>query len=98
ATAGEAIMAHRFKEFQPVKKGFPGRLNGSLVSMETGTAIPYSIDKLQDRGRFFVDPGESIYEGQIVGQNNRRDDITVNITKTKKLSNVRASGSDDKAS
>jgi len=98
ATAGEAIMAHRFKEFQPVKKGFPGRLNGSLVSMETGTAIPYSIDKLQDRGRFFVDPGESIYEGQIVGQNNRQDDITVNITKTKKLSNVRASGSDDKAS
>ncbi len=97
ATAGEAIMAHRFKEFQPVKSGFPGRQNGSLVAMETGTAIAYSIDKLQDRGRFFVEPGDKIYEGQIVGQNTRQDDITVNITKTKKLSNVRASGSDDKA-
>lgn len=97
ATAGEAIMAHRFKEFQPVKVGVPGRQNGSLISMETGTAIPYSIDKLQDRGKFFVDPGEKIYEGQVIGQNNRQDDIVVNITKTKKLSNVRASGSDDKA-
>lgn len=97
ATAGEAIVAHRFKEFQPMKEGIPGRINGSLISMETGTAIPYSIDKLQDRGKFFVDPGEEIYEGQIVGQNSRPDDITVNITKTKKLTNVRASGSDDKA-
>ena len=97
ATAGEAIVAHRFKEFQPLKDGIPGRQNGSLISMETGTAIPYSIDKLQDRGKFFVDPGEEIYEGQIVGQNSRPDDITVNITKTKKLTNVRASGSDDKA-
>lgn len=97
ATAGEAIMAHRFKEFQPLKKGIPGRQNGSLISMEKGKAIPYSINKLQDRGKFFVDPGEEIYEGQIVGQNNRPDDITVNITKTKKLSNVRAAGSDDKA-
>src|SRR5699024_5984969 len=97
ATAGEAIMAHRFKEFQPLKEGIPGRQNGSLVSMKTGTSIPYSIDKLQDRGKFFVDPGENIYEGQIVGQNTRQDDITVNITKTKKLSNVRSSGADDKA-
>ncbi len=97
ATAGEAIVSHRFKEFQPMKEGIPGRINGSLISMETGTAIPYSIDKLQDRGKFFVDPGEEIYEGQIVGQNSRPDDITVNITKTKKLTNVRASGSDDKA-
>ncbi len=97
ATAGEAIMAHRFKEFQPLKEGIPGRLNGSLVSMENGKAIPYSIDKLQDRGKFFVDPGEDIYEGQIVGQNTRPDDINVNITKTKKMTNVRASGSDDKA-
>lgn len=97
ATAGEAIMAHRFKEFQPLKDGIPGRQNGSLVSMETGTAITYSIDKLQDRGRFFVDPGEEIYEGQIVGQNTRQDDLVVNITRSKRHSNVRAAGSDDKA-
>src|SRR5690625_1560168 len=97
ATAGEAIMAHRFKEFQPLKEGIPGRQNGSLVSMETGTAITYSIDKLQDRGRFFVDPGEEIYEGQIVGQNTRQDDLVVNITRSKRHSNVRAAGSDDKA-
>ncbi|MDN6280286.1 MAG: translational GTPase TypA [Psychroflexus sp.] len=97
ATAGEAIMAHRFKEFQPLKGDIPQRLNGSLVSMEKGKAIPYSIDKLQDRGKFFVDPGEEIYEGQVIGENSRQDDITVNITKTKKLSNVRSSGADDKA-
>ncbi len=97
ATAGEAIMAHRFKEFQPLKGDIPQRLNGSLVSMEKGKAIPYSIDKLQDRGKFFVDPGEDIYEGQVIGENSRQDDMTVNITKTKKLSNVRSSGADDKA-
>ena len=97
ATAGEAIMAHRYKEYQPLKGGIPERLNGSLVSMEKGTAIPYSIDKLQDRGKFFVDPGEDIYEGQVIGENSRQDDMTVNITKTKKLSNVRSSGADDKA-
>ncbi|PTM00186.1 MAG: translational GTPase TypA [Bacteroidetes bacterium] len=97
ATAGEAIMSHRFKEYQPVKGGIPERQNGSLVSMEKGTAIPYSIDKLQDRGKFFVDPGEDIYEGQVVGENSRGDDMAINITKTKKLSNVRSSGADDKA-
>lgn len=97
ATAGEAIMAHRFKEYQPLKEGIPGRQNGSIVSMEKGKSIPYSIDKLQDRGKFFVDPGEDIYEGQVIGQNSRQDDITVNITKTKKLSNVRSAGADDKA-
>ncbi|MEC8683920.1 MAG: translational GTPase TypA [Bacteroidota bacterium] len=97
ATAGEAIMAHRYKEYQPLKGGIPERLNGSLVSMEKGTAIPYSIDKLQDRGRVFVDTGEDIYEGQVIGENSRQDDMTVNITKTKKLSNVRSSGADDKA-
>ena len=97
ATAGEAIMAHRFKEYQPLKGGIPERQNGSLVSMEKGQAIPYSIDKLQDRGKFFVDPGEDIYEGQVIGENSRGDDMVVNVTKTKKLSNVRASGSDDKA-
>tara|TARA_B100001093_G_scaffold380546_1_gene366015 strand:- start:22790 stop:24589 length:1800 start_codon:yes stop_codon:yes gene_type:complete len=96
ATAGEAIMSHRFLEFQPLKGTIPGRINGSLVSMENGTAIPYSIDKLQDRGKFFVDPGEPIYEGQVIGENTRGEDMTVNVTKTKKLSNVRAAGSDDK--
>ena len=97
ATAGEAIMAHRFKEYQPMKGDIPQRQNGSLVSMENGKAIPYSIDKLQDRGKFFVDPGEDIYEGQVIGENSRGDDMTINITKTKKLSNVRSSGADDKA-
>ena len=97
ATAGEAIMAHRFKEYQPLKGGIPERQNGSLVSMENGTAIPYSIDKLQERGRFFVDPGENIYEGQVIGENSRGDDMVVNVTKTKKLTNVRSAGADDKA-
>jgi GTP-binding protein len=97
ATAGEAIMSHRFLEYQPMKGDIPQRQNGSLVSMETGKSIPYSIDKLQDRGKFFVDPGEDIYEGQVIGENSRGDDMTINITKTKKLSNVRASGTDDKA-
>ncbi len=97
ATAGEAIMTHRYLEYQPLKGGIPERQNGSLVSMENGNAIPYSIDKLQDRGRFFVNPNEDIYEGQVIGENSRHDDMTVNITKTKKLSNVRSSGADDKA-
>lgn len=97
ATAGEAIMAHRFLEYQPMKGNIPQRLNGSLVSMENGTAIPYSIDKLQERGKFFIDPGEDIYEGQVIGENSRGDDMTVNVTKTKKLSNVRSSGADEKA-
>ncbi|RNL82743.1 translational GTPase TypA [Sinomicrobium pectinilyticum] len=97
ATAGEAIMSHRFIEYQPYKGEIPGRNNGSLISMENGKAIPYSIDKLQDRGKFFVDPNEDIYEGQVIGENSRGDDMTVNVTKTKKLSNVRSSGADDKA-
>lgn len=97
ATAGEAIIAHRFKEYQPLKGGIPERQNGSLVSMENGTAIPYSIDKLQERGKFFIDPGEAIYEGQVIGENSRRDDMVVNVTKTKKLTNVRSAGADDKA-
>jgi GTP-binding protein len=96
ATAGEAVMTHRFLEYQPLKGGIPERQNGSMISMENGTAIPYSIDKLQERGKFFVDPGEDIYEGQVVGENSRPDDMTVNITKTKKLTNIRAAGSDDK--
>ncbi|AJA67739.1 translational GTPase TypA [Myroides odoratimimus] len=97
ATAGEAIMSHRFLEYQPYKGEIAGRNNGSLISMENGKAIPYSIDKLQDRGKFFVDPNEDIYEGQVIGENTRSDDMTVNVTKTKKLSNVRSSGADDKA-
>ncbi|MGV4536237.1 translational GTPase TypA [Ornithobacterium rhinotracheale] len=97
ATAGEAIMAHRFKEYQPMKGDIPERQNGSLISMETGEAIPYSLDKLQDRGTFFVDPGEKIYKGQVIGENTRADDMVVNITKTKKLTNIRSAGADDKA-
>jgi len=97
ATAGEAIMSHRFIEYQPFKGEIPGRLGGSLISMENGKAIPYSIDKLQDRGKFFVDPNEDIYEGQVIGENSRGDDMVVNVTKTKKLTNVRSSGNDDKA-
>ena len=97
ATAGEAIMAHRFLEYQLLKGEITGRINGSMVSMENGTAIPYSIDKLQERGKFFIDPGEDIYEGQVIGENSRQDDMTINVTKTKKLSNVRSAGADDKA-
>ena len=89
-------MSHRFKEYQPYKGEIPGRLNGSLISMEAGTAIPYTLSNLQDRGRFFVDPGEPIYEGQVVGENTRADDMVVNLTKTKKMSNMRSAGADDK--
>ena len=96
ATAGEAIMNHRFKEFQPFKGEIPGRINGSLISMEKGNAIPYSLDKLQERGKFFVAPNEEVYTGQVIGENSRGDDMVVNVTKTKKLSNVRSSGADDK--
>lgn len=96
ATAGEAVIAHRFKAFEPYKGDFVKRQVGSLNAIETGVAIAYSLDKLQDRGKFFVSPMEEIYEGQVVGENTKAGDIGVNITKTKKLSNVRASGTDDK--
>ena len=96
ATAGEAIMAHRFKAFEPWRGPIPTRGNGVLISGEQGTSIAYSIDKLQDRGSFFVEAGDPIYAGQIIGENNRQDDIVVNITKEKKLTNMRASGTDDK--
>jgi len=96
ATAGEAIMTHRFLEFQPHKGDIPGRINGSLISMETGTAIPYSINNLQDRGKFFISAGDEIYEGQVVGENSRPGDLVVNLIKTKKLTNMRSSGADDK--
>ena len=95
ATAGEAIMAHRLKGYEPYKGGIQGRINGVLVSMEMGQTTAYSINNLQDRGKFFVDPGEDIYEGQIVGENNRLDDLVVNLVKGKKLTNMRASGTDD---
>ena len=96
ATAGEAIMTHRFLEFQPHKGDIPSRINGSLIALETGTAIPYSINNLQDRGKFFIAPGDEVYEGQVVGENSRPGDLVVNLVKTKKLTNMRASGSDDK--
>jgi GTP-binding protein len=97
ATAGEAIMAHRFIGYEPYKGEISGRNKGSLISMEKGKAIPYSIDKLQDRGKFFVEPNAEIYEGQVIGENSRGDDMCVNVTKEKKQSNVRSSGNDEKA-
>ncbi|MCQ2134859.1 MAG: translational GTPase TypA [Bacteroidales bacterium] len=96
ASQGEAVVAHRFKEYQPFKGEIESRTNGSLVSLETGEAIAYSMNKLLDRGRFFVDPGEPIYGGQVVGEHTRDFDLNVNICKTKKLTNVRAAGSDEK--
>jgi len=96
-TEGEAVMAHRFDCYEPWKGEMAIKRSGSLIAMETGTAVAYAIDKLQDRGRFFIFPGEEVYMGQVIGENTRLDDITVNITKTKKLTNMRASGSDDKA-
>lgn len=95
-TAGEAVIAHRFKAYEPMKGETVRRLSGTLIAMEGGTAIAYAIDKLQDRGRFYIEPGEEVYEGQIVGEHNRDSDLVVNLTKSKKLTNMRASGSDDK--
>jgi len=96
ASAGEAIMAHRFLEFQPWKGDIEKRQNGSIIAMETGNAFAYALDKLQDRGRFFIDPQTDVYAGQIVGEHTKEGDLVVNVTKSKKLTNVRASGSDDK--
>jgi GTP-binding protein len=98
ATEGEAIMAHRFFGYEPWKGELGVKRNGSIISLETGNAIPYSIDKMQDRGRFFVNPGEDIYVGQVIGENTRYDDLAINITRTKKMSNMRSSGADDKIS
>ncbi len=95
ATAGEAVMAHRLKGYEPWKGTIPGRLAGVLISLDTGSTTAYSIDKLQDRGRFFVDPGVDVYEGQILGEHIRDNDLTINVTKGKQLTNMRASGSDD---
>ena len=96
ATQGEAVIAHRYKEYQPYKGDIENRTNGALVSLETGDAIAYSMNKLLDRGRFFIDPGEEIYGGQVVGEHTRERDLNINICKTKKLTNVRAAGSDEK--
>ncbi|MCT4624203.1 MAG: translational GTPase TypA [Schleiferiaceae bacterium] len=97
ATAGEAIMNHRFRDFEPMKGDIPSRSKGSLVSMEQGQVLAYAVDRLQDRGRFFVEPGEQIYKGQVVGEHTRDNDLPVNLIKGKKLTNVRAAGSDDAA-
>ena len=96
ASAGEAIMAHRFLEYQPWKGDIERRNNGSIIAMESGTAFAYAIDKLQDRGRFFIFPQENVYAGQVVGEHSKEGDLVVNVTKSKKLTNMRASGSDDK--
>ena len=89
-------MSHRFIEFQPYKGDIPQRQNGSLISMEKGKSIPFSLNNLKERGKFFVDPNEDIYEGQVIGENSRGNDLVVNITKTKKMSNMRSSGADEK--
>ena len=97
ASQGEAIMAHRFKDYQPYKGDIERRVNGSMVALETGTAYAYAIDKLQDRGKFFIDPGDDVYYGQVVGEHVHDNDLVINVCKAKQLTNVRASGSDDKA-
>ena len=96
ASAGEAIMAHRFKEYQPHKGEIERRTNGSMIAMESGTAFAYAIDKLQDRGKFFIFPQDEVYAGQVVGEHSHDNDLVINVTKSKKLTNMRASGSDDK--
>lgn len=95
-TAGEAIVTHRFKEYAPYRGEIPGRINGSLIVMEQGEAIAYSLHNLQDRGKFFIDAGEPVYEGQVIGEHSRSGDLVINVTKTKKLTNMRASGADEK--
>ena len=97
ASQGQAIMAHRFKEYQPFKGEIQRRTNGSMIALETGTSYAYSIDKLQDRGKFFIDPGDEVYAGQVVGEHVHDNDLVINVTKAKQLTNVRASGSDEKA-
>jgi GTP-binding protein len=97
-TEGNAVISHRFSGYEPWKGSILRKRNGALIALETGTSIPYSIDKLQDRGKFFIDPNENIYAGQVIGENAKQDDLVVNVIKTKKLTNMRASGSDDKVS
>lgn len=95
-SAGEAIMAHRYLEYQPWKGPIERRTNGAIIAQASGNAFAYSIDKLQDRGKFFIDPQDDVYAGQVVGEHSKEDDLVVNVTKPKKLTNMRASGSDDK--
>ena len=95
-SAGEAIIAHRFESFQPWKGDIPSRNKGVMVCMEAGTSVAFALDKLQDRGKFFIPPGTPIYEGQVVGEHVRDNDLVVNVTKAKKMSNMRSSGADDK--
>ncbi|NNM16194.1 MAG: translational GTPase TypA, partial [Bacteroidia bacterium] len=95
STAGEAVMTHRFVEYQPFKGDIPGRMKGSLISMEQGAATPFALNRLQDRGRFFVDPGQEIYKGQVIGENSRDNDLEINLIKGKQLTNMRKSGSDE---
>ena len=95
ATPGEAVMTHRFKAYEPYKGEIPGRNKGSLVSMEQGQALAFAIDRLQDRGKFFIDPSEQVYVGQVIGEHSRENDLGINVIKGKKLTNMRASGSDD---
>ena len=97
ASQGEAIMAHRFKDYQPYKGEIQRRTNGSMIALETGTSYAYAIDKLQDRGKFFIDPGDEVYAGEVVGEHVHENDLVINVTKAKQLTNVRASGSDEKA-
>ena len=96
ATEGEAVISHRFHGYEPWKGEFDGKRNGALIAMDTGTSISYSLNKLQDRGTFFIDPNEDIYAGQVIGENSRADDLVINVTKTKKLTNMRSSGADEK--
>ena len=96
ATAGEAIMSHRFKEYQPYKGEISGRINGSMIVLEAGNSFAYALNKLQDRGKFFIEPGEDVYAGQVIGENSRDGDLVINVTKSKKMSNMRSSGADDK--
>ncbi|MCK5775077.1 MAG: translational GTPase TypA, partial [Bacteroidales bacterium] len=96
ATEGEAVIAHRFLEYQPIKGEIVSKRNGALITMETGTSIPFSLDKLQDRGAFHIGHGEEVYAGQVIGEHIRQADLVINVTKTKKMSNMRSSGADDK--
>jgi GTP-binding protein len=98
ATAGEAVIAHRFKAFEPYRGPIEIRQNGSLIAMESGTSYAYALNKLQDRGRYFIESHQEVYAGQVVGENTRPGDLMINVTKSKKLSNMRASGSDEKIS
>jgi GTP-binding protein len=97
-TEGNAVVSHRFTGYEPWKGNITRKRNGALIALETGTSIAYSIDKLQDRGRFYIEPNEDIYAGQVIGEHTRQDDLTVNVIKTKKLTNMRAAGADDKVS